>query len=302
MSITNTHSSHKRQPTSQSFLINNKNMHVYHWPGEGDPILLLHATGFHGRCWDQIVHRLPNAPIYAVDALCHGQSDSIDPPYRWHDFASHLEALLDTLNIHHITGVGHSFGGHLLTLACANKPALFRHALLLDPVIGNPEHIKFWQQGMQDNNPIAKRRNQWASVDEFHDHLKNKIPYNTWAPDVFRDYCQHGLTLSERHDSYQLACPPACEAAIYGTLGADKIYPKLSRITVPTTIIRAKERTADDALMDFRPSPTWPILATQIPNATDIYCADRTHFFPMEDPEFVAAQINHVYSQSPNST
>ncbi|OUS30305.1 hypothetical protein A9Q99_07495 [Gammaproteobacteria bacterium 45_16_T64] len=286
-----------RTPISHSFLINNKNMNVYEWPGEGDPILLLHATGFHARCWDQVIHQLPNAPIYAVDALCHGQSDSIDPPYSWLDFSSHLEALLNTLGINNITGVGHSFGGHLLTLACANIPERFKRALLLDPVIGNPDYIKHWQKGAQTNNPVAKRRNQWSSVEELHKQLGGKVPYSTWAPEVFNDYCQFGLSLSDSHDGYQLACPPACEAAIYGTIGAETIYSKLSRIQVPTTIIRAKERTADDAMFDFRPSPTWTELAKQFPNAKDIYCADRTHFFPMEDPAFVAQHITSLYNQ-----
>lgn len=288
-----------RSPISRTFLVNNKSMHVLEWPGDnaakGDPILLLHATGFHARCWDQIIHQLPNAPIFAVDILCHGKSDSIDAPYNWQSFADYLEALIVQLKLTNITGAGHSFGGHLLTRLAASKPELFKHLLLLDPVIGDPVHIKTWQKAAQANNPVANRRNQWASAEELQEKLAPKVPFNTWDPAVLTDYCQYGLTPSSTHEGFELACPPRCEAAIYGTSGAEDIYEKLPNIHVPITIIRAQERKESDAMFDFRPSPTWKNLVDKLPNAKEIYCEDRTHFFPMEDPEFVANAIKEIY-------
>ena len=50
-------------------------LQVTEWPGEGDPVLLLHATGFHSRCWGGIARELPGVHIYAVDARFHGGSD-----------------------------------------------------------------------------------------------------------------------------------------------------------------------------------------------------------------------------------
>ena len=44
------------------------------WVGTGDPILLLHATGFHSRCWNQVVKHLPGRHIYAADLRFHGAS------------------------------------------------------------------------------------------------------------------------------------------------------------------------------------------------------------------------------------
>lgn len=295
----------QRSPISRSVLIRDKSINVYEWPAvNGDatsaPILLLHATGFHARCWDQIIHQLPaNAPIFAIDALCHGKSDSIDPPYHWHRFASYTEELVTALELTNITAAGHSFGGHLLTLLAAHKPELFKHILLLDPVIGDPEHIKLWQAAAQTVSPVAKRRNQWASVEELHDTLAPKIPFNCWDKQVFKDYCQYGLTPSRSHEGYQmgyqLACPPACEAAIYGIVGGEDTYSKLPHIHTPVTIVRAVERKASDAVMDFRPSPTWKKLVSQFPNAKEIYCEYRDHFFPMEDPAFVANLIAELY-------
>ena len=34
---------------------------VVEWLGVGDPVLLLHATGYHSRCWNQVVAQLPDS-------------------------------------------------------------------------------------------------------------------------------------------------------------------------------------------------------------------------------------------------
>ncbi len=295
-----------RTPISRSVFIRDKHINVYVWPALndskngntiGDPIVLLHATGFHARCWDKIIQKLPNnAPIFAIDALCHGKSDSIDPPYHWHRFAEYTEDVITELGITNITAVGHSFGGHVATLLAASKPERFKQLLLLDPVIGNPDHIKLWQSATQTNNPVAKRRNQWSSPQELGEKLGSKPPFNNWDKDVLNDYCEFGLT--KTNGGYSLACPPSCEAAIYGIIGGDETYAKLSDIQTPTFIIRAKDRTPQDSPMDFQPSPTWDKLTAQLPNAKEIHCTERSHFFPMEDPDFVAALINELYQSN----
>ena len=43
--------------------------------------------------------------------------------------------------------------------------------------------------------------------------------------------------------------------------------------------------------MDFSTSPTWPEVAAQFPDGTDIYLPDYTHFIPMQNPELVAGYI-----------
>ncbi len=70
----------ERTPIDLFHTVNGLRLHTAFWPGEGDPVLLLHATGFHARCWDEIVRRLPGRPVYAVDLPCHGLSDAVRPP------------------------------------------------------------------------------------------------------------------------------------------------------------------------------------------------------------------------------
>src|ERR1043166_8895704 len=42
---------------------------VWEWPGEDPPLLFAHATGFHARCWDQIIRMLPDRRCLAIDEI-----------------------------------------------------------------------------------------------------------------------------------------------------------------------------------------------------------------------------------------
>ena len=61
----------------------------YEWGRPEDPALLLgHATGFHGRCWDQVVASLPTVfRVFAYDMRGHGASDQTES-YGWDEFGS----------------------------------------------------------------------------------------------------------------------------------------------------------------------------------------------------------------------
>lgn len=50
---------------------------VTEWPGDTDPVLLLHATGFHSRCWDQIARLLPGVHLHAVDLIARAAVDEL---------------------------------------------------------------------------------------------------------------------------------------------------------------------------------------------------------------------------------
>ncbi len=37
------------------------------WPTSGPTLFFAHATGFHARCWDQVIERLPGLRCLAID-------------------------------------------------------------------------------------------------------------------------------------------------------------------------------------------------------------------------------------------
>lgn len=272
-------------------------LHVAYWPGTGTPLLLLHATGFHARCWDAIIRQLPDCPVYAVDLPCHGGSSAVYPPPDWDRTADILADLLLQLDVHNVVAAGHSFGGHLLVQLAARLPQRFQRLLLLDPVIPPPEFLPLWQAA-GSYEPVSRRRNRWSGPEEMYEAFRTRIPYDTWDAEVLRDYCRYGLVRSADGEAWQLACPPECEAFIYGNAGAQTVYARLAQVQQPVRILRARGRRPDDRLHDFRPSPTWGELASHFADAQDIALAELDHFFPMSAPQLVASHLRELLSSA----
>ena len=259
---------------------------LWEWPGTGPAIFFCHATGFHARIWDQVIAALPGRHCYAIDARGHGHSSKPSPPYRWRNFGEDVAAIASELNLARAIGVGHSMGGHSVTLASALRPEAFSALLLLDPVIRDKnEYVGPWTQAQY----VAKRRNRWASPQEMFDRFENRQPFDAWDRNVLRDYCDYGLLPDG--DGFVLACPPEIEAGIYENSPAPEsnIYPEIARIQIPVHIVRAGKQL--DPANFMAQSPTAPGLAASFANATDLSDKAHSHFIPMEAPALTAQWI-----------
>jgi lipase len=271
--------------------VNSVELAFFEWPGSGAPILLAHATGFHARCWDQVVERLPGRHVYALDMRGHGRSEKPPPPYAWRSFGEDVASLARYLGLAGAIGVGHSKGGYAVTLAAALAPAAFSKLLLVDPVI-LPREV-YRQAGERNGGEhfAARRRNEWASPQEMFDRFKDRAPFNIWDPAVLRDYCDYGLLPSPAGAGYVLACPPEVEAATYaGNAGGD-IYDEIDSIDIPVRVLRARPRPEGSLGMDVSGSATSPDLARHFLKGEDVPLPQYSHFIPMEAPAFVAGQI-----------
>src|SRR5205823_3346713 len=152
------------RPSLSNLTVNGLELALWDWPGDGPPLLFAHATGFHGRCWDQVIRSLPGRRAIAVDLRGHGRSAKPAPPYRWRDFGHDLVEVARQLDLTGAVGVGHSMGGHSIALAAALLPRAFSALLLLDPTIFTPEY--YGQPTRHDASFVLKRRNRWASPGE----------------------------------------------------------------------------------------------------------------------------------------
>lgn len=267
------------------------------WPGQGDPILLLHATGFHSRCWKQVVKHLPGRHVYAIDLRFHGGSDS-HGTVDWQLMADDVCQLIETLDLRRIVGAGHSIGGHLMARAAARLPARFKHLVLIDPVIMSPQRYEQFQRFSAELNasdhPVSRRKNQWRDAQEMYDRFSGRKPFNTWQPEVLRDYCDYALLPSGENALYQLACDPINEAGIYlNQAGNEIVLEELPQITSRVTLLRAAPSDTD--ALDLSSSPTWPGLASALADCEEVYLPELNHFIPMQDPELVARHIIAAY-------
>jgi pimeloyl-ACP methyl ester carboxylesterase len=263
-------------------------------PSDQPSVLLLHATGFHARLWDQVVAALPpGTHVIAPDHRGHGRSARPATLADWTATADALLPLIDRFADRRLVGCGHSMGGFALSRLAAERPNAFAHLLLIDPTIFDPAHYPA-DMGAPiadpSEHPVARRRNAWDGAAQMVAHFAARSPYSTWDPAVLADYCTFGLVPAATGVGYELACPPALEASVYQ--GATRANPHawLTRIAAPVTLIRAK--TGERAgTLDFSVSPTWPALGTALGAVRDEQWREHSHFIPMEAPQRLADLI-----------
>jgi pimeloyl-ACP methyl ester carboxylesterase len=262
---------------------------VWEWPGSGPPLLFAHATGFHGRIWDSIVHVFPGCRAIAPDFRGHGRSGKPEPPYQWRWFAEDTIAVADHFGLRGAIGVGHSMGGHSLVEAAAMRPEIFSSLVLVDPVIYAPE--RYGETGGFDPSFIERRRARWSSPGEMYERFAGRPPFANWKPEILRDYCDYGLLPDG--DAFILACPPVVEASIYrnSRAAASNLHSVLASVDLPVTVMRAGS-SLQPGVFDLSASPTWEHLAAQFPRGRDVHLADRNHYIPMEAPEVVAQEVS----------
>ncbi len=208
--------------------------------------------------------------------------------------ARDIAGLIEALDLYNILAVGHSIGGHLAARNGAWIPNRFKHLVLIDPVIMSPQrYAQFQTQAAAlsaPEHPVSRRKNRWHSSQEMFERFADRSPFNTWQPQVLRDYCDHALRPSAEEDILELACQPSDEARIYlQQAGNEVIFEELPTLPMPVTLLRAPP--GDEAPPSLNTSPTWPELAAQIPHCEEIYLPDMNHFIPMQDPALVARHI-----------
>ena len=268
----------------------------FEWGKPGDPqVLLVHATGFHARCWDRTVEELgPDFHAFALDMRGHGRSTK-QGPYEWNEFGADVSAFVEATGIESAIGVGHSMGGHSVVQAASKHRRRFSGLLLVDPVIMAPDAVRDHPVGAfhsAEDHPVSRRRYEWDSPDAMFERFKDRHPFRLWRPDVLRDYCDHGVIADG--DRFVLACPPVVEASIYLGSGRPDLTPAIESLPHPVTVMRAHKRETRDGPMDFSQSPTWEGLAAAFPNGRDVYLPDLTHFIPMQRPDLVATHIREL--------
>ena len=182
----------------------------FEWGERGTPqLLLVHATGFHSRCWDQIVKKLPNGlNVFCVDMRGHGRSEKTGP-YSWDRFGTDLLRFCEAVNLCDAVGVGHSMGGYCVTHVAAQNNSHFKQLLMVDPVIMEPSVYKNSERHKFDSvgdHPVARRKAVFKDAQEMYARYKDRMPYKLWQDGVFKDYCDFKpriIHLAKDNSEYQ---------------------------------------------------------------------------------------------------
>lgn len=283
-------------PTEHRLALSGGDLCWFEWgtavPGQSS-LLLLHAAGFHARCWDAVVAALPvGTHVIAPDLRGHGRSYRPASLGDWARTADDVVALVDGLDPKApLVAVGHSMGGVCAIPVAAQRPERIAALVLVDPVVLPPE---FYTAAGAEADPadhfVARRRNQWASATEMRERFAVRCPYAQWDAHVLADYCAWGLVPRAGGDGFELACPPLLEASAY--LGSMRFNPHGVAASVDCRVAVLRGRSGvRSAELDFSISPTWPELACVFPEGSDTQWDDCTHFIPMEAPARLAAFI-----------
>lgn len=254
-------------------------------------LLFVHATGFHGRVWDEVIRRLPDRHVIALEQRGHGRSEATEIQ-GWPVFGRDLAAFAKALDLQAAVGIGHSMGAHALVQAAVYESDRFARLILIDPVIVAPQ----WYHGPPlvegEVHPASRRANYFDSPQAMIDRFKDRPPYSIFDPACLRDYCVHGLVPASDGKGFVLACEPMTEARVYQTARMNGgVYASVRALQQPVLIIRAKLPSADRKVADFASSPTWPGLVNEFHHAHEVHLTEHTHLLPMQDPATIASLI-----------
>jgi len=283
------------QPKLHHLEVNGLSLACFEWRaalrGQAPTLWLVHATGFHGRVWDQVIGHLPGQHVYAVEQRGHGRSGGTGF-HSWADFGRDQAAMAAALDLQGAVGVGHSMGAHALVQAAAFSPGRFRQLVLIDPVILSPADYHLPPEPPGTLHPAAQRKNRFASAQEMFDRFADRPPYSVFDAQALRDYCQHGLKPADDGHGLQLACAPAFEGSVYpAARGNPGVYASIRALQIPVLVLRARPQDPSIKPWDALGTPTWPALAQEFRFGRDLQLMDKTHMMPMEDPALVARLI-----------
>ena len=254
----------------------------YDFGGEGEALLLAHATGFHAHLWLPVVTALrQHFRCYAYDARGHGASgtpSAVD--FDWRRSGDDARAVAAAFGLKQPLAAGHSGGAAALLLAEADQPGSWRAMWLYEPVV--PDWSTF-----PAGNPLVegamRRRDRFASRDDALRNFAGKPPFDAFTPEALRLYVDHGLVDSSDGDVV-LACRREDEAATYaGSVSSDP-RSRLGEVHVPVHVAcgERSDHLSPGAMADA---------ARLLTHGELEILGGLGHFGPFEDPPRVARSI-----------
>jgi pimeloyl-ACP methyl ester carboxylesterase len=242
--------------------------------------MLLHATGFHGRCW------LPLAPaltsqfsVWSIDQRGHGSSGKA-PHGRydnWALFVDDLFAVLDSLGERGWRGAGHSLGGAVLLLAEQRQPGTFASLCLYEPVVIPPAAPgEGFGGAISMSDLVRKRRQTFASRQEARQNFASKPPMNRFHPAALDAYVTYGF-VDDPAGGVTLACDREDEASVYEGASGSHAWERLSEVRPPVIVLGGFDDR--DPVSRFIED-----VAGQVQRGQARRLEGLTHFGPFEDP------------------
>ena len=277
-----------RRPRSYRFDAGACRLVVHDWGGDGPPVLLAHATGFHGVVWAPVAERLIAARhrVWSFDFRGHGDSDvpAVETgAYSWAGFADDVLAVTLHLGLtgdRALVACGHSKGGAALLLGEAKQPGTYSRIWAYEPIM-------FPAAPPPENDRLGasarKRRNEFTSKDEAYDNYASKPPLDTLTPETLRAYVDYGLR--DRGDGVvALKCRPEVEAETYAMAPDNGAWNVLPAVDADVLVACGAVSRSIDPDLARR-------ISERLPHGRLEVFPGLGHFGPQQDPDAIAASI-----------
>lgn len=267
---------------------------AYDFGGDGPPLLLAHATGFHGRVFGELARHLSGFHCWALDLRAHGLSVA-GPGWvgDWAGFVEDVTTVVAELGLDKPYAFGHSGGGSALLLAEEAAPGMFRHLYCYEPAV-MPILEPLPASGLNPMSEAARRRrSRFASKRDAYENYASKPPLDALDPTVLRAYVEYGFEDAE-DGGVELRCAPADEANVFAHGMSQLTFAGLPRIACPVDLgcgefadtfgVDVMELIADRVRSGGAPAHVWAF-------------EGLGHFGPLERPDEVARHVGEAFSR-----
>jgi len=256
--------------------------------GHGQPVLMLHGTGLHGRCWAPVARLLGEGlrPL-ALDMRGHGSSDrSPDASYDWRYFATDALAVLDQLGLstrgQTVVGAGHSSGASSLLLAEASVPGSFSRLWAWEPIMNVPGG-DLARRDAELAQRARQRRARFSSIEEARAHFEGRGQFAEFSPGSLQAFLE-GAFVPGADGGLRLACDPEDEAQMYNAAMKHDAWEQLVNVRCPVRLVGGGHRPAV-------PPHNLESMAARLPAGEVTVMPTLGHFGPFADPAAAAADI-----------
>ncbi|TVR24775.1 MAG: alpha/beta hydrolase [Ilumatobacter sp.] len=266
---------------------------VHDLGGTGRPLLLSHATGFHGHCHAPMADVLADRfHSFALDYRGHGLTERPhDWQVDWNRYGDDaLAAARAVAPDGGLVAFGHSMGGAGLLMAAHRDPGLFDLIVAFEPIVFPPPEQS---EVLPPDSPLPnsslavgarRRRNRFASLDEAIANYAAKPPLAAFTPAALRSYVEHGFRPADDGDGVVLRCAPEHEARTFEQGNVHRTWDLLPEITTPVVVVAG-------ARVEMSPAAFAELIARELPVSTYVQLDHLDHFGPMTHPDEVAELV-----------
>ncbi|GBF82321.1 alpha/beta fold hydrolase [Aphanothece sacrum] len=165
------------------------------WNQGQEPLLLLHGLADHGLVWSNLAEYLaPNYHIIAPDLRGHGESSKPEIGYKFSDYITDLEALMNHLGWNYAHIISHSWSAKLATIWATQNPDKFKNLILIDPFFIDkmPSIFKITFPILYKVLPFLKAMGPFNSYEQAEILAKTLKQYQGWSP-LQQEVFQQGM-------------------------------------------------------------------------------------------------------------